>query len=165
MMEPHATIAQWDGDKLTCWCCIQQLNWGARDVANILGIPQENIRLIATFIGGGFGGKGTALSDIIAASLAARAARRPVKVALPRPLIANNTIHRPATIQRIRIGATPDGTITAIGHESWSGNLSGGGAESATALDPVDVRGSQPIHATAAGRARSGRGKCHAGAR
>ncbi|GAB2555986.1 aldehyde oxidoreductase molybdenum-binding subunit PaoC [Spirosoma areae] len=133
MMEPHATIAQWDGDKLTCWCCIQQLNWGARDVATILGVPQENIRLIATFIGGGFGGKGTALSDIIAASLAARATGRPVKVALPRPLIANNTIHRPATIQRIRIGATPDGTITAIGHESWSGNLPGGGAESATA--------------------------------
>ena len=133
MMEPHATIAQWDGDKLTCWCCIQQLNWGARDVANILGIPQENIRLIANFIGGGFGGKGTALSDIIAASLAARAARRPVKVALPRPLIANNTIHRPATIQRIQIGATPDGTITAIGHVSWSGNLPGGGVETTTA--------------------------------
>jgi len=132
MMEPHATMAQWDGDKLTCWCCIQQLNWGARDVATILGIPQENIRLIATFIGGGFGGKGTALSDIIAASLAARAAGRPVKVALPRPLIANNTIHRPATIQRVRLGATPDGTITAIGHESWSGNLPGGTSETAT---------------------------------
>ncbi|MDB5239900.1 MAG: aldehyde oxidase and xanthine dehydrogenase molybdopterin binding protein [Spirosoma sp.] len=133
MMEPHATIAHWDGDMLTCWCCIQQLNWGARDVATILGIPQENIRLIATFIGGGFGGKGTALSDIIAASLAAQAAGRPVKLALPRPLMMNNTIHRPATIQRIRIGATPDGTITAIGHESWSGNLPGGGVESATA--------------------------------
>ena len=133
MMEPHATMAQWEGDKLTCWCCIQQLNWGARDVGAILGIPAQNIRLIAAYIGGGFGGKGTALSDVIAASLAARAAGRPVKVALPRPLIANNTIHRPATIQRMRIGATPDGTITAIGHESWSGNLPGGGAESATA--------------------------------
>ena len=87
MMEPHATIAKWDGDKLTCWCSIQQLNWGARDVATILGIPKENIRLISAFIGGGFGGKGTALSDIIMASLAAQAAGRPVKVALPRPLI------------------------------------------------------------------------------
>ena len=60
------------------------------------------------------------------AALGARAAGRPVKVALPRPLIFNNTTHRPATIQRIRIGADRDGKITAIGHESWSGNLPGG---------------------------------------
>ncbi|MGM9511622.1 aldehyde oxidoreductase molybdenum-binding subunit PaoC [Larkinella sp. GY13] len=133
MMEPHATIAKWDGDKLTCWASIQQINWGVRDIAIVLGIPKENIRLISTFIGGGFGGKGTVLSDIIAASLAARAAGRPVKVALPRPLIMNNTTHRPATIQRIRIGATPEGTITAIGHQNWSGNLPGGLPESSTA--------------------------------
>lgn len=133
MMEPHATIAKWDGDKLTCWCSIQQMNWGVRDVATILGIPKENIRLISPYIGGGFGGKGTVLSDIIMASLAAKATGRPVKVALPRPLMFNNTTHRPATIQRIRIGATPDGMITAIGHENWSGNLSGGRPESATA--------------------------------
>lgn len=133
MMEPHATIAHWEGDKLTCWCSIQQMNWGVRDVAVILGIPKENIRLISPYIGGGFGGKGTVLSDIIAASLAAKAVGRPVKVTLPRPLMFNNTTHRPATIQRIRIGATPDGTITAIGHENWSGNLHGGRPESATA--------------------------------
>ncbi|KLT66738.1 aldehyde oxidoreductase molybdenum-binding subunit PaoC [Pedobacter sp. BMA] len=133
MMEPHATIARWDGDKLTCWCSIQQLNWGVRDLANVLGIPKENVRLISRFIGGGFGGKGTVLSDIVAASLGARAAGRPVKIALQRPLIFNNTTHRPATIQRIRIGTKKDGTITAIGHESWSGNLPGGMSESATA--------------------------------
>lgn len=132
MMEPHATIAKWDGDKLTCWASIQQINWGVRDIATVLGIPKENIRLISAFIGGGFGGKGTVLSDIIAAALASRAAGRPVKVTLPRPLIANNTTHRPATIQRIRMGATPDGTITAIGHESWSGNLPGGISETTT---------------------------------
>jgi xanthine dehydrogenase YagR molybdenum-binding subunit len=55
-----------------------------------------------------------------------------VKVALTRPMMMNNTTHRPATIQRIRIGATRDGKITAIGHESWSGNLPGGRPESAT---------------------------------
>lgn len=133
MMEPHATIASWDGDKLTCWCSIQQLNWGVRDLANVLGIPKENVRLISRFIGGGFGGKGTVLSDIVAASLGSKAAGRPVKLALQRPLIFNNTTHRPATIQRIRIGAETDGTITAIGHESWSGNIPGGRTESATA--------------------------------
>src|SRR5439155_1528863 len=61
----------------------------------------------------------------------ARAAARPVKVALTRPLMFNNTTHRPATIQRIRIGATRDGKITAIGHEGWSGNLPGGKPETA----------------------------------
>lgn len=133
MMEPHATIAKWEGEKLTCWCSIQQMNWGVRDLANILGIPKENIRLIASYIGGGFGGKGTVLADLVAASLAARAAGRPVKLALQRPLMFNNTIHRPKTIQRIRIGADQDGRITAIGHESWSGNLAGGRTEPATA--------------------------------
>ena len=54
-----------------------------------------------------------------------------MKVALTRPFMFNNTPHRPATIQRIRIGATADGKITAIGHESWSGDLKGGGPETA----------------------------------
>jgi xanthine dehydrogenase YagR molybdenum-binding subunit len=70
-------------------------------------------------------------ADAILAALGAKAAGRPVKVALPRPLIANNTTHRPATIQRIRLGATPDGKLTSIGHESWSGDLKGGGPETA----------------------------------
>ncbi|WP_164444460.1 xanthine dehydrogenase family protein molybdopterin-binding subunit, partial [Pseudomonas viridiflava] len=97
------------------------------------GIPKDNIHLISPYIGGGFGGKGTILCDAVLASLAARAAGRPVKVALPRPLMFNNLTHRPATIQRIRLGANPDGTLTAIGHESWSGNLRGGRTEAATA--------------------------------
>lgn len=133
MMEPHATIAAWQGDRLTCWCPIQQLNWGVRDLGLILGIPKENIRMVAAYIGGGFGGKGTVLADTVSAALASRAVGRPVKVALTRPLVFNSTTHRPATIQRLRIGATRDGKITAIGHESWSGNLRGGRTEAATA--------------------------------
>ena len=132
MMEPHATVAAWDGDKLTLWTAIQQINWGVRDIAKTLGIPKENVRLVSPYIGGGFGGKGTILSDAVMAALAARHARRPVKVALQRALMFNNVTHRPATIQRIRIGAAKDGKITAIGHESWSGNLTGGRPESAT---------------------------------
>ncbi|SKB46759.1 aldehyde oxidoreductase molybdenum-binding subunit PaoC [Dyadobacter psychrophilus] len=145
MMEPHATIAKWEGDKLTCWCSIQQMNWGVRDLAIILGIPKENIRLIASYIGGGFGGKGTVLADLVAASLAARVAGRPVKLALQRPLMFNNTIHRPKTIQRIRIGADPDGKITAIGHESWSGNLQGGRTEPATASTRILYAGANRL--------------------
>ena len=133
MMEPHAAIAVWSGAQLTCWCGIQQLNWGVRDLGLILGIPKQNIHLTSRFIGGGFGGKGTVLIDLVAAALAARAVGRPVKVALTRQMVFNSTTHRPATIQRIRIGATRDGKITAIGHENWSGNLRGGRTEPSTA--------------------------------
>jgi xanthine dehydrogenase YagR molybdenum-binding subunit len=132
MMEPHATIAAWDGDTLTLWTTVQQLNWGVRDLAKTLDIPKENIRMVAPFIGGSFGGKGTILCDTVLASLAARRARRPVKVAITRPLTFNNQTHRAATIQRIRIGANRNGQITAIGHEGWSGNLAEGRPEVTT---------------------------------
>jgi xanthine dehydrogenase YagR molybdenum-binding subunit len=131
MMEPHASIAAWEGDKLTLWTSNQMIDWSTGDVATTLGMPKENVRLISPFIGGGFGGKLFVRSDAVLAALGARAARRPVKVALPRPFMINNTTHRPATIQRLRIGATREGRITAIGHESWSGDLPGGGPESA----------------------------------
>ena len=133
MMEPHATLAAWEGDRLTVWLSNQMIAWTAGDLARTLGIPKEKVRLVSPFIGGGFGGKLFLRADTLLAALGARAAGRPVKVALQRPLIANNTTHRPATIQRIRIGATPDGRITAIGHESWSGNLQGGKPEDAVA--------------------------------
>ena len=131
MMEPHASTASWDGDKLTLWTSNQMIDWGAGDVAKTLGIPKEKVRLVSPFIGGGFGGKLFVRADAILSALGARAAGRPVKVALQRPLIFNNTTHRPATIQRIRIGAGSDGKIAAIGHESWSGNLPGGSPETA----------------------------------
>ena len=131
MMEPHASMAAWDGNKLTLWTANQMIAWGVGDVATTLGIPKENVRLISPYIGGGFGGKLFVRADALLAALGALAAKRPVKVALQRPLMFNNTTHRPATIQRIRIGAGKDGKISAIGHESWSGDLAGGEAETA----------------------------------
>jgi xanthine dehydrogenase YagR molybdenum-binding subunit len=131
MMEPHASVAAWNGDKLTVWTSNQMIDWGVTDMAQTLRTAKKNIRLVSPFIGGGFGGKLFLRADALLAALGARAAKRPVKVALPRPLIINNTTHRPATIQRIRIGATEDGKITAIGHESWSANLPGGDPETA----------------------------------
>ncbi|ADH87729.1 aldehyde oxidase and xanthine dehydrogenase molybdopterin binding protein [Ancylobacter novellus DSM 506] len=131
MMEPHATLAAWEGDKLTVWTSNQMIAWANGDLAKTLRVPTEKVRVISPFIGGGFGGKLFLRADVVLAALGARAAGRPVKVALQRPLIANNTTHRPATIQRIRIGATREGVITAIGHESWSGDLEGGGPETA----------------------------------
>jgi xanthine dehydrogenase YagR molybdenum-binding subunit len=123
----------WNGDQLTVWTSNQLINRGRTDLATTLGVPKENVRIVSPFIGGGFGGKLFLRTDAVLAALGARAAGCPVKVTLQRPLIFNNTTHRPATVQRIRIGAGPDGKITAIGHESWSGNLDGGKPEDAIA--------------------------------
>jgi xanthine dehydrogenase YagR molybdenum-binding subunit len=131
MMEPHASTARWDGDKVTIWTSNQMIAWGRADVAKTLGVPKEKVRLISPYIGGGFGGKLFVRADAILAALGARAAGRPVKLALARHQMFNNTTHRPATIQRVRLGAGRDGRLTAIGHESWSGNLEGGKPENA----------------------------------
>jgi xanthine dehydrogenase YagR molybdenum-binding subunit len=148
MMEPHASIAAWNGDKLTLWTSNQMIAWGVGDLAKTLDIPKENVRLVSSFVGGGFGGKLFLRSDAVLAALGARATGRPVKVALQRPLMFNNTTHRPATIQRIRIGASRDGKITAIGHEEWSGNLPGGRAEGAVSQTRLLYAGANRMTAT-----------------
>ncbi|MBT2336600.1 xanthine dehydrogenase family protein molybdopterin-binding subunit [Variovorax paradoxus] len=148
MMEPHATIARWDGDMLTIWSAQQILSYARRDLSAKIGVPADKIRIVATYVGGGFGGKGSAGSDAVLAALGARAAGRPVKVALPRPLMPNNTSHRPATIQRIRLGAGSDGRLVAIGHESLSGNLSGGRPEIAAAQSQLLYAGANRLNLT-----------------
>jgi xanthine dehydrogenase YagR molybdenum-binding subunit len=117
-------------------------------LAKTLGIPKEKVRLISPFIGGGFGAKLWLRADALLAALGARAARRPVKVALPRALVPNNTTHRAATIQRVRIGATRDGKITALGHESWSGDLPGGRPEAAVMQTRLLYAGANRLTAT-----------------
>jgi xanthine dehydrogenase YagR molybdenum-binding subunit len=129
MMEPYASIAAWKGDELTLWTANQMIAWSVGDVAKTLNMPPEKVRLLSPYIGGGFGGKLWIRADAILAALGARAVKRPVKVAIQRPLMANNSVHRPATIQRVRFGATPDGKITAFGHETWSGDVAGGTPE------------------------------------
>ena len=132
MMEPFATIAAWHGDGLIVWTSNQMIDWGRGDLAITLGMPKEKIRFLSPFVGGGFGGKLFLRADAVMAALGARAVRRPVKVALTRPLMMNNSTHRPATVQRIRLGASRDGVLTAIAHESGSGDQPGGGPETAT---------------------------------
>jgi xanthine dehydrogenase YagR molybdenum-binding subunit len=148
MMEPHASMAAWDGDKLTLWTSNQMIAWNTADIAKTLGMSKEKVRLISPYIGGGFGGKLFPRADALLAALGARAAGRPVKVALQRPLMFNNTTHRPATIQRIRIGATTDGKFTAIGHESWSGDLPGGKPDGAVGQTRLLYAGADRMTAT-----------------
>lgn len=130
-MEPHASLAVWEGDNVTVWTSNQMIDWCRTDLALTLKIPPENVRIVSPYIGGGFGGKLFLRSDALLAALGARAVKRPVKVMLPRPTIPNNTTHRPATLQHIRIGTDTEGKIVAIAHDSWSGNLPGGTPETA----------------------------------
>jgi xanthine dehydrogenase YagR molybdenum-binding subunit len=123
MMEPHATLATWDGDKLILHTANQMLNQGQQAIATTLKIPVENVRLISPFIGGGFGGKLWVNADAILAAIAARQLKRPVKIALTRQQIFHISTHRSDTIQRVRLGTDRNGRILAIGHDVFSGNL------------------------------------------
>ena len=117
-MELHATIAAWDGDKLTLWDSTQNV-YGVRGVvANTLGMPPEHVRVISHFIGGAFGGKGSAWSHVLLAAMAARQVGRPVKLALTRRQMFGPVGGRPHTVQYLTLGATRDGTLTAIRHDT-----------------------------------------------
>jgi len=148
MMEPFASIAAWKGDELTVWTSNQMINWARNDLAKTLKMDPAKVRVLSPYIGGGFGGKLFLRSDVLMAALGARAAKRPVKVALARPLMPNNSTHRPATIQRVRFGATEDGKIVAFAHESWSGNLPGGSAELAILASRALYAGANRMTAT-----------------
>jgi xanthine dehydrogenase YagR molybdenum-binding subunit len=123
MMEPHATLAMWEGDKLVLHTANQMLNQGQKAVATTLKIPVENVRLVSPFIGGGFGGKLWVNADAILAAIASRQLKRPVKTALTRQQVFHVTTHRSDTIQRLRFGTDQEGRIVALGHDVFSGNL------------------------------------------
>jgi xanthine dehydrogenase YagR molybdenum-binding subunit len=119
-MEPHAAIAEWDGDRLTVHTSTQTLANIQAGLANTLRIPPQNVRVISPFVGGGFGAKLIVHPETVCAALAARVLGRPVKVALTRQQMFANAGHRPAMSQRVRLSADRDGRLTALGHEVTS---------------------------------------------
>ncbi len=148
-MEPHATTAAWKDGKLTLWTSNQMIAWSVRDLSQILGVEKEDIHVMSPFVGGGFGSKLWVRSDAVMAALGSRAlGGRPVKVMLARPQVMNNTTHRPATIQRLRLGAEPDGRLVAIAHETWSGDLPGGQPETAANQTRLLYAGENRLTAT-----------------
>ncbi len=132
-LETHQAICQWEGDLLNVYISTQYI-WGVRKtVAGELGIPEDKVRVVCRFMGGGFGAKnGAGEYTFIAAELARRTGR-PVRCALTRREENLATGNRNATIQRYRIGARSDGTLTAlggefvnaVGWEGWSPSTSG----------------------------------------
>ena len=119
-MEPHATIAQWEDDRLTLYNATQYVYGVKRFVAKTLGIPDDRVRVISKFVGGAFGSKGSAWSHVVLAAMAAQHVKRPVKIVLTRRQMFGLVGARPHTVQHVSIGARNDGTLTAVRHDATS---------------------------------------------
>lgn len=129
-LETHGSAAQWQGDQVTVWHSTQSV-WGTRSsVAEVLDIPQDKVRAICDFVGGGFGSKWGAERYTLMAAVAARETGRLVKVVLDRNEEHLAAGYRPSSKQRMRIGARRDGTLTFLDHEAWvvTGAYGGGGS-------------------------------------
>ncbi|TXR46359.1 xanthine dehydrogenase family protein molybdopterin-binding subunit [Phyllobacterium endophyticum] len=116
-MEPHATIAAWNGDRLTLWSKSQYLVNEQAEIAAVFGLPVENVEVICPFIGGAFGTSLRTWPHVTLAALAARHAGRPVKLVLTRKQMFFTTGHRPRSLQRIALGATAEGKLMGILHQ------------------------------------------------
>jgi xanthine dehydrogenase YagR molybdenum-binding subunit len=119
-LEPHACIASWEDGKITVWEPSQWVGGARGTVAEWLGIPIDNVRVISPYVGGGFGSKIGAHPHVGLACVASRKLGRPIKVSLTRPQTFTGLGGRPATRQNLSIGATKDGKIVSIVHESWN---------------------------------------------
>ena len=127
-LETHQAVCEWAGETLTIHISTQWI-WGVRaEVAEALGLPQDRVRVVCEYMGGGFGAKGDAGEYTFVAAELARRAGRPVRCALTRREENVNSGNRNATIQRLRVGARSDGTLTVMTGEyvcslGWSGWL------------------------------------------
>ena len=115
-LEMHATIATWNDEGVTLYDSNQGSHTIRETVSSAFGLPEENVRVISPYVGGGFGSKAFAHSHIILAVMAAKMTRRPVKVGLSRHQMFSLVGYRTPTIQRVRLAAGRDGRLTAIAH-------------------------------------------------
>ena len=117
-MEPHAVVAKWDDDRLTFYTPTQWM-YGTRNfLAQSLAIPQDHVRVISHFVGGGFGCKGGSWMYMLMVAAAARDLQRPVKFVMERENMFTSNGYRPATTQRLQLGADASGKLQAIRHLS-----------------------------------------------
>ncbi|WP_431931179.1 xanthine dehydrogenase family protein molybdopterin-binding subunit [Nonomuraea jabiensis] len=112
------TVAAWDGDALTVHDSTQWPGGLRTALARVFGVPESGVRVLVPFVGGGFGAGLRVWPHVILAALAARTVDRPVKLVLTRPEMFTGIGHRTATEQHLKIGATQDGRLVAIDHES-----------------------------------------------
>jgi xanthine dehydrogenase YagR molybdenum-binding subunit len=111
-IEMHATIAAWDGERLTLWDKTQWVHNTADEIAAVFGIPAEHIRVVSPFVGGAFGSALRAWPHVTLAALGARVAGRPVKLMLSRREMYYGVGYRPHTVQRVALGASRPSCMT-----------------------------------------------------
>ncbi len=117
-LEPHATIATWNGDNLTVYDASQGVEAGKEALADTFNIPIENVRVICPFVGGGFGSKGTMWMHVPIAALAAKTVGRPVKLVMRRQEMFTGHGHRAHTQQTMELGALRDGTLSLVSNST-----------------------------------------------
>jgi xanthine dehydrogenase YagR molybdenum-binding subunit len=119
-IELHGCIAQWQDELLTVWEPSQWVGGARHNIAEWFGLGIDQVRVISPYVGGGFGSKGAPHGHVALACLATRALGRPVKVVLTRPQTFTGYGGRPRTRQAISLGATPEGRLLSIVHDSWN---------------------------------------------
>ncbi len=124
-MEPHAALAQWNDGALTVHASLQMLKFNRAELADSLGLEEEQVRLLSPYVGGGFGSKLGVSQEVVAASLAAMKLGRPVRVVMSRQQVFQTVERRSETHQRIRLAADAEGKLTGFGHEALVSNLPG----------------------------------------
>ncbi|WP_029056760.1 xanthine dehydrogenase family protein molybdopterin-binding subunit [Stappia stellulata] len=122
-MEPHAATAEWDGTRLVLRGSLQMLKYNRNELADSLGIAPENVRILAPYVGGGFGSKLGISAECVAAALAAIELGRPIRVVQHRRQVFEMNTRRSETRQRIRLAADRQGRLTALEHEALVSNL------------------------------------------
>ncbi len=119
-MEAHASVAQWDGDRLTVHDSTQFISGVRSRLAHVFGISQDLVRVVCPFVGGGFGCKGTGWAHVFLAAMAAKMLERPVRIELSRAQMYGFVGFRPRTIQTMTIGAEADGRLRALMHDTFT---------------------------------------------
>jgi xanthine dehydrogenase YagR molybdenum-binding subunit len=116
-MEPPATLAYWEGDRLTQYDATQHV-WGVRSVlAAVFGVPEDHVRIISHYLGGGFGSKGFVWPHQILTPAFARVLGRPLRVVLTRAQMFAGCGYQSETVQDVRLGAERDGTLRSVEHD------------------------------------------------
>jgi xanthine dehydrogenase YagR molybdenum-binding subunit len=120
-MEPGATTAVWEApDRLTVYEATQGVTRTQKALSTMLGLPQDQVRVITKFIGGGFGCKGSCWPHTVLTVQAAKAVGRPVKLVLTRQQQFTSMGHREDQTQTLNVGATKEGKLLALVHEKTS---------------------------------------------
>ncbi len=117
-MEPHAVVAQWDGDRLQLDTPSQGMSIAQARIAGLFGIDPADIHIRSPFLGGGFGSKGVVWAPQVLGIMAARLTGRPVKLVTRREQMFGPVGHRAPTRQTLRLGAAENGRLTALDHHT-----------------------------------------------